>query len=411
MGKLTRVTDVTIRKAKPRGTAYKITVGEGLYLQITPSGGKLWRQRYRFNKREKTLSLGQFPAIGLAEARQLRDNARKQLANGLDPSAVKRAEKVSRGGSESFEVLAREWHEKRLPTWAESTAMDAIQRLEKNIFPYLGQRPARDISSPELLAVLRRMESRGAHETAKRTRSLCSQIFKYGVASGLCETDPSAALQGALTKAASKSFAAIVEPRGVGQLMRSIDSFEGTLTVQIALKLSPLLAVRPGELRHAVWGEIDLDDRLWTIPALKMKKRRDHLVPLSRQAVELFRELRPVTDRGRDSFCFPSIRGRGRPMSENTVNSALRRLGYAKEEVTAHGFRSMFSSLLNDQGWDSRWIELQLAHVKGGVAGRYNRALHLDDRQKMLQHWSDYLDQLKSGVAENVVNLKSRKVA
>ena len=209
----------------------------------------------------------------------------------------------------------------------------------------------------------------------------------------------------------SKSFAAIVEPRGVGQLMRSIDSFEGTLTVQIALKLSPLLAVRPGELRHAVWGEIDLDDRLWTIPALKMKKRRDHLVPLSRQAVELFRELRPVTDRGRDSFCFPSIRGRGRPMSENTVNSALRRLGYAKEEVTAHGFRSMFSSLLNDQGWDSRWIELQLAHVKGGVAGRYNRALHLDDRQKMLQHWSDYLDQLKSGVAENVVNLKSRKVA
>ena len=204
MGKLTRVTDVTIRKAKPRGTAYKITVGEGLYLQITPSGGKLWRQRYRFNKREKTLSLGQFPAIGLAEARQLRDNARKQLANGLDPSAVKRAEKVSRGGSESFEVLAREWHAKRLPTWAKSTAADAIQRLEKNIFPYLGQRPARDISSPELLAVLRRMESRGAHETAKRTRSLCSQIFRYGIASGRCETDPSTALQGALTKAVSK---------------------------------------------------------------------------------------------------------------------------------------------------------------------------------------------------------------
>jgi integrase len=398
--------DTAIKKARPREKQYKIYDEKGLYCLVTPAGGKLWRLKYRFGGMEKTLSIGKYPDISLKIARTYRDEARSLLAQSIDPSAAKQAEKVAEAGKDSFEAIAREWHGRQLNAWAESTAKDAIQRLEKNIFPFIGGRGANDITPPELLAVLRRMESRGAHETAKRVRALCGQVFRYAISTGRCERDPAADLQGALTKVVPSHFAAVTDPAGVGQLLRAIDGFEGTLTVQIALKLSPLLAVRPGELRHAQWSEFDLDKALWSIPAEKMKKRRDHLIPLSAQALILLEEIRPLTDRSNGSFVFPSIRTRSRPMSENTINAALRRLGYSKEQMTAHGFRSMFSTILNEQGWSPDWIEMQLAHSpKDAVRSAYNRAAYMDERTKMMQHWADYLDGLRADNENRVVSI------
>ena len=391
------VTDITVKNAKPKDRPYKMPIGDGLVLEVRPNGGKWWRLRYYFESREKMLSLGVYPAVTLKDARQRRDDARKLLANGVDPSQARKAGKALVAQEvESFEIIAREWHERHKATWTESTAKTNIFRLERDIFPHLGNRPIKDITAPEILAALRRVESRGADETARRLRTLCGQVFRYAVATGKCERDPASDLRGALTKAKPKSFAAITDPREVAGLLRAIDGYSGSPETLAALRLAPLTFVRPGELRRAEWAEFDLEAAQWRIPAEKMKMRDAHIVPLSRQAVAVLEELKPLTGSGR--YLFPSERTNDRPMSENTVNAALRRLGYARDEMTGHGFRAMASTLLHEKGWPSDVIERQLAHAeRNKVKAAYNRAGHMAERRKMMQAWADYLDALKAG--------------
>ena len=283
---------------------------------------------------------------------------------------------------------------KGAPAWAERHAFTVIRRLELNIFPWLGNRPVKLITAPELLSVLRKIEGRGAIETAHRIKQVCGQIFRYAIATGRAERDPSADLRGALASTKPKSMAAITDPKKIGGLLRAIDGYDGHITTKCALRLAPLVFVRPGELRHAEWTEIDLEKAEWKIPAHKMKMKLPHIVPLSRQAVEVLMEIKPITDDGR--YIFPSLRSTVRPMSNNTVNAALRRMGYAKDEMTGHGFRAMASTILHEQGWPSDVIERQLAHSEGNsVKAAYNHAQHLPERRKMMQEWADYLDALK----------------
>lgn len=397
------LTDVKVRNAKTGEKSRKLTDERGLYLLIAPSGGKWWRFDYRFAGRRKTLSLGTYPDVSLKQARQRRDDAREQVAAGIDPSQARKAKKLAQASAESFEAIAREWHTKFSPNWSDSYATKVMSRLEANIFPWLGKKPAGEIEPPELLAVLRRMESRGAVDTARRVRMHCGQVFRYAVATGRAQRDPAADLKGAIVPPKPKHFATITDPKAVGALLRAIDAFTGQFATQCALRLAPLLFVRPGELRHAEWAEIDLDANEWRIPESKMKMRVAHIVPLSDQAVAILKELHPLTGRGR--YVFPSVRSIKRPMSENTLNAALRRLGYVKDEITPHGFRAMASTLLHEQGWPSDVIERQLAHGEPNrVKAAYNRAQHLPERRRMMQAWADYLDALRED--KNVINLR-----
>jgi len=329
------LTDVGIRNAKPGDKPRRLFDGGGLYLEVAPSGGKWWRLKYRFEGKEKRISLGVYPDVGLKEARKRRDEARKQLANDIDPGAHRKAVKAARaaaraeGAANCFEVVAREWFAKYSTGWVPSHANRTLRRLEANVFPWIGERPIAEVTAPELLAVLRRFEERGALESAHRAKSNCGQIFRYAIATGRAERDPSQDLRGALPPPAKKNHAFIKEPKAVGALLRAIDGYDGYFVTKCALQLAPLVFVRPGELRHAEWSEIDLDAAEWRIPAEKMKMRETHIVPLARQSVAILRELRPLTGTGR--YLFPSVRSAARPMSENTVNAALRRLGYAKE--------------------------------------------------------------------------------
>ena len=404
------LTDSTIRNAKPgitpagKPTAkpYKMGDAGGLYLEVTPSGGKLWRLKYRFGGKEKRLALGAYPVVTLKAARERAIEARRLLADGVDPAQAK----AKAAGAHSFEAVAREWHAKFAPTWTAAHAARIITRLELNVFPWIGARPIAEITAPELLAVLRRIEARGRLETAHRAHQNCGAVFRYAVATGRAERDPSGDLRGALPPATKRHHAAIVEPRAVAELLRAIDGYTGSLVTACALKLAPLVFVRPGELRRAEWVEIDLDAAEWRIPADKMKMREPHVVPLSRQAVAILRELQPLTGRGR--YVFPGARSAARPMSENTVNAALRRLGYDKDTMTGHGFRSLASSILHEQGWPSDIIERQLAHAeRNKIKAAYNRAQHLPERRRMMQAWSDYLDSLRAGGA--VVLIRRRK--
>jgi integrase len=397
MPKSSQLTDIAVKNAKPGPKPYKLKDERGLFLEVRPNGGRWWRLRYFFTGKEKMLSLGVYPDVSLKDARERRDEARKLLASGVDPSQARKDGKtLSLEQAETFEAIAREWHARMASSWTEQTAMTNIGRLELDIFPYLGARPIKQIAAPDVLAALRRVESRGAEETARRLRTLCGQVFRYAVATGKCERDPAADLRGALTKAKPKNFASITDPREVAGLLRAIDDYTGSPETLAALQLAPLTFVRPGELRHAEWAEINLDAAEWRIPAEKMKMRDAHIVPLSRQAVSVLQGLHPLTGQGR--YCFPSERTKDRPMSENTVNAALRRMGYGKEEMTGHGFRSMASTLLHEQGWQSDVIERQLAHAeRNKVKAAYNRAGHLPERRKMMQAWADYLDALKSG--------------
>ncbi len=389
------LTDTAIRQAKPAIKAQKLFDEKGLFLLVSPGGGKWWRLKFRFSGKEKLLSLGTYPEVGLKEARERRDKARKLVANGIDPSQAKKEKRAAENVT-TFGTVAGEWFEKFSPSWTPKGAKDVWSRLEKNIFPYLADRPIREITAPELLAVIRRIESRGAIETARRQLQKCGQIFRYAVACGLAERDPASDLRGALAPTLSKHHASQTEPKAVAELLRSIEGYKGSFVVLCALKLAPMLFVRPGELRHAEWVEIDLDAKEWRIPAHKMKMREQHIVPLSRQAVEILRELHPLTGSGK--YVFPSIRTPARPMSENTVNAALRRMGYTKDEMTGHGFRSMASTLLNEQGWNRDAIERQLAHAeRDNVRAAYNFAEHLPERRKMMQAWADYLEALKAG--------------
>jgi len=345
--------------------------------------------------KEKSLSLGTYPDISLKTARQRRDEARTLLAKGIDPSVVRKAQQFQQ--DQTLEGVAREWVSKRSPSWAKSHSSAIISRLEKWVFPWFGTRAIDEVSAAELLAMLRRIEERGRLETAHRVRGYCSQIFRYAIATQRAERDVAADLRGALQSAIKRHHAAITEPKALGALLRAIEGFECTFVVACALRLTPLLLVRPGELRHMEWGEVDLQAGLWTIPGQKMKMGRVHSVPLAHQTLIILDELEPLT--GRERYVFPSNRGRGRPMSENTVNAALRRLGYSKDEVTAHGFRATARTLLDEVlGERPDIIEHQLAHAVRDPNGRaYNRTAHLPERRQMMQRWADYLDSLREG--------------
>ena len=363
-------------------------------MEVTPAGGKLWRFKYRFNGKYKTLSIGKYPLVSLAEARERLREAKKQLADGVDPSAAKRERKLNQ--EKVFETVALEWWQAKRGKWSEGHANLVWQRLEKNVLPWLKSRPVTELTTRELLEVLKRVEARGAIETSRRIGQILNQIFIFAVAAGYCENNPASNLNLALKETKTRHMPAITDPDAIGALLRAIDSFQGTFVVRQALRLAPLVFVRPGELRKAEWEDFDLDGALWTIPAHKMKMKRDHLVPLSRQAVEILRELEPLTGDGR--YVFPSVRTKARPISENTLNAALRRLGYSKDEMVAHGFRTMASTRLHELGWRSEVIELQLAHAdKNTVRGVYNRAEYLEERRRMMQAWADYLDSLKAG--------------
>ncbi len=393
------LTDTKVRNAKPKSKQIKLFDGNGLFILVSPTGGKWWRFKYRFGGKEKLLSLGTYPEVSLAQARERRDAARKQLANGIDPSQARKAIKASRAKDENtFEVVAREWHSKYTPSWTPGHAKMILRRLELNIFPWLGGRPIADIKAPELLMALRRIESRGAVESAHRVKIICGQVFRYAVATGRAERDPSADLRGALPPARSKHLAAITDPEKVAGLLRAIDGYQGSFVTRCALRLAPLLFVRPGELHHMEWSEIDLDAAEWNIPAGKMKTRLSHLVPLARQAVEILREIQPLTGAGR--YVFPSPRTAERPMSNNAILSALRRMGFDKDEMTGHGFRAMARTILDEVlQVPPHLIEHQLAHKVRDPLGRaYNRTKHLPERRKMMQTWADYLDGLKAGV-------------
>lgn len=390
------LSQVKCKNAKAKSRTYRLFDEKGLYLEVTPKDQKWWRLKYRFNGKEKRISLGVFPEVGLKEVRDLRDDARKHLRNNVDPSAIRKARNLSNtlADDSSFEVIAREWHAKQSSVWSESYSVDVMQRMERNAFPVIGQTPIQEITATGILEMLRLMEKRGLRETTHRIRAITSQIFRYAIVTGRADRDPAVDLVGSLAPRKRKHFSTITDPDKIGQLLRAINGYEGEFVTRIALRLAPYVFVRPGELRRAEWSEIDFKDKLWRIPADKMKKGVAHIVPLALQSISLLKEIQNVTGNGR--YIFPSIRTPLRPMSENTVNAALRRLGYQKEEMTGHGFRAMASTRLNEMGWKSDIIERQLAHTeKNMVRAAYNHAEYLSERRKMMREWADYLDSLE----------------
>lgn len=385
------------------GKPFKITDEKGLYLLVKPQAdgwGKWWRFKYRFGGKEKSLSLGTYPDTGLLQAREKRDAARKQIADGIDPGENRKAVKSSKAESagNSFEVIAREWGSKKVETWAEKNNRSK-RMLERNIFPWLGSKPITNILPKDILECLRRVENRGTIETAHRSLQICGQVFRYAVATGRADRDITPDLRGALPPSKGEHFAAITEPKLVAELLRAIDGYQGSLPSVCALKLAPMVFVRPGELRAAEWQHIDLDVKEWRY--FVSKTAVQHIVPLSSQAVKILEELHPLTGHGR--YIFPSERTpRGdRCMSENTLNAALKRLGYGKDVMTAHGFRAMARTILDEVlGFRPDFIEHQLAHAVKDPNGRaYNRTAHLPERHRMMQQWADYLDGLKSGAS------------
>ncbi len=388
------LTDTAIRNLKPSPKACKLFDGGGLFLLVKPNGARLWRMKYRVDGREKLISFGQYPDVPLKSARERRDEARRQLAAGVDPSAKRQAERAAH--ADTFEAIAREYLELKAKSLSARTYAKKLGRFEAFAFPYIGKLPIKAITAVQLLTALRRVEERGKHETAHRVRAECGEVFRYAVATGRAERDPTTDLRGALAPVVVRNHPAITEPLKIGQLLRAIDGYEGQPATECAFKLLPLVFVRPSELRCAEWAEIDLESAEWRIPGSRMKMREQHIVPLSRQAVALLRELQPITGAGR--YLFPSLRTTERPISNNTLNAALRRLGYSGDEMVSHGFRSMASTCLNEQGWHPDLIELQLAHAeRNKVRAAYNRATRLAERRKMMQAWADYLDGLRAG--------------
>ncbi len=395
-----------IGKAIKTGSGGKKYDERGLYLLLKPQGercGAWWRLKYRYGGKERGISLGVYPTVTLKRAREKRDEQKALLADGVNPSVQRRAEKLSQ--ALTFELIAGEWLELQAKKLAETTLAKARWMLDSFILPEIGSSAIGQITAPQILAALRKIEAKGAHETAQRAMQKCSQVFRYAIATGRAERDPTVDLRGALTPVVTVNRAAVTDPGKVGALLRAIDGYVGQPTTQAALKLAALLFVRPGELRAAEWQEIDLEAAEWRIPGARMKMGEQHIVPLAGQAVEILKSLHALTGYG--LYVFPSLRSGARPMSQNTLNAALRRLGYSSDEMTAHGFRAMASTLLNEQGFPPDVIELQLAHAeRNKTRGAYNRAVRLKDRRKLMQKWADYLDALKSG--GNVVPLKRR---
>jgi integrase len=391
-----RLSTAKIQNATAQKKTVRLFDGRGLYLEIAPTGSRWWRFKYRFAGMEKRISLGVYPDVGLKKARDRRDEMRKLVADGIDPSAARKQQKLMAldATANTFEAVAREWFEKHSANWEASYSVKLLARLEANVFPWLGDRPIRDIKPPELLSVLRRVESRGVLETAHRLMNYCGNIYRYAVATGRAERDISSDLRGALPPSTPQHHASVTDPEGVAALLRAIDGYRGSNVTRYALQLAPLVFVRPGELRKAEWNEVDFEAGEWRIPAERMKMKTKHIVPLSSQAVAILRTLQPLTGKGH--YVFPGARSRERCMSENTVNGALRRLGWSGSEMTGHGFRSMASTLLNEQGWNRDAIERQLAHTeRNSIRAAYNYAEHLPERRRMMQAWSDYLDGLK----------------
>lgn len=404
------LTDTAIRKAKPQAKPVKLRDGGGLYLLLNPSGSRWWRWDYRrpVTAKQNTLSLGTYPDTGLADARAKHAEARKLLAAGIDPGEQRKAEKAAgaeRAGN-SFEVIAREWLAKQ--GWVPGYKDKVAAWMQNDVFPYIGARAVAELAAPDFLRVARRIEERGAIESAHRIMQNCGQVMRYAIATGRADRNPVADLKGALSAPKGAHHAAIIHPGELGGLLRAIETYAGDPVTRAALKLSALLFVRPGELRHAEWAEIDLDAAEWNIPASKMKMREPHLVPLCEQAVAILRELQALTGRGQ--YVFPGGRSASRPLSNNAVNGALRRMGFDKETMTAHGFRATARTMLDEVlGFRPDYIEHQLAHAVKDANGRaYNRTSHLPERRKMMQAWADYLDNLREG--GNVIPI-TRKAA
>jgi integrase len=403
------LTALDVKQAKPTDKPRKLADGGGLYLLVNPNGSKWWRWAYRFGGKEKTLSMGIYPETSLAEAREKHANARKLLAGGIDPSAERqdakrRAAETQQAAVDTFEAVTRVWLEQVRPGLAEVTMSKNVWIFETFLFPEIGQLPLAAVSPRVLLDVLRKIEKDGKAETARRAKIKAGQVFRWAILEGMTETDPTGALRGAIKRVKHKHHAAITDPAKIGQLLRDIADFSGQPITHAALRLAPLVFVRPGELRAAEWPEFDLDGGMWRIPGERMKMKQPHLVPLSSQAVAVLRELFALTGNGR--YVFPSLRGASRHMSENTINLALRSLGYDGDTMTGHGFRAMASSRLNELGWNADAIERQLAHAESNeVRAAYSHgAKYLEERQRMMQAWANYLDGLREG--GNVVAIR-----
>ena len=393
-----KLNDVAVRKAKPEAKPYKMADGGGMYLEVTPNGSKYWRLKYRIDGKEKKLALGVYPDVSLALARERRDDARKQLAQGIDPGEIKKVKKAAGAekAANSFEVVAREWLASHMANKAASHRDKVIRRFELYLFPWIGSKPIADITAPQVLEVVRRIEKLGILETAHRTLQTCGQVFRYAVQTGRTIRDVTADLKGALPPTITKHMASFTDPKQVAGLLRAIDGFSGTFPVQCALKIAPMLFVRPGELRQAKWADIDLDAGEWRY--LVSKTKTDHLVPLPTQAVQILRELHPLSGHG--VWVFPGGHSPLKPMSESAINAALKRMGYdTKTQITGHGFRAMARTLLHERmDIDPHIIEHQLAHkVPDALGAAYNRTKFIEQRKEMMQLWADYLDKLKSG--------------
>lgn len=395
------LSDVQVRNAKPKEQDYKLSDGYGLFLLITPTGGKLWRLDYRIGDKRKTMALGQYPAVSLADARQRREDARKLLANGQDPAVVKKAvqEAAAVAAATTFESVAAEWFGKRKPEWVESHVVSIKGRLDNYILPAFGNKPIAEVTAADVRTMLLKIEARGTVEAAKRVKVICGQVFRYAVAHDLVAHDPSAALKPSelFRKVEKRHFAAVTDPKELAPLLRSIDGYSGSVESRCALRLLPMLLMRPGELRHLEWSEIDVDAAQISIRAEKMKMRSAHVVPLSGQALAILEEIRPLNGHGK--YVFPSTRSAERPISDNTLNACFRRMGYDNDTVTAHGFRATARTILDEVlGFRPDIIEHQLAHAVKDPNGRaYNRTAFINDRRLMMQAWADYLDELKAG--------------
>lgn len=394
--------------AKPREKAYKLADGAGLYLEVVPSGSRYWRMKYRFNGKEKRMAFGVYPAVSLSQARALRDEAKKKLAEGIDPSFAKKEEKLVRDVqlNNTFQSVALEWHGTKVRRWSEGYASDILEAFNKDIFPYIGQQPVNEIKPLVLLNVLRRMESRGATEKAKKVRQRCSEVFRYAIVTGRAEYNPAADLTSAMSGHESKHYPFLTVEE-LPDFFKALSGYTGSPLVVLAARLLILTGVRTGELRGAFWSEFDLEKAVWEIPAERMKMKRPHLVPLSTQALEIVQQLKVMT--GQYPLVFPGRNDPRKTMSEASINQVFKRIGYTGK-VTGHGFRHTMSTILHEQGYNTAWIETQLAHVdKNSIRGTYNHAQYLDGRREMLQWYADYIDSLEQG--GNVVHGTFGKVS
>jgi len=394
------LTDIAIKNAKPGAKATRLSDGDGLYLVIAPNGSKpskLWRLRFTFQGKEGMISLGKYPAVGLKDARERRDAAQKQLVNGINPSEARKEQKAGvLQESLTFETVAREWHSEANAPHTGGHQARVIRDLERDVFPLLGAKPVASVSPHEILATVKKIVERGAPESARRILQNIGAVYRYAVLNLICPHDPSSVLRGAIPPPKSRHYATLTDTRDVAGLLRAIDTYRGSQLTKAALMLLAYTFVRPGEIRHAEWAEIDLEAREWRIPAGKTKMNALHIVPLAKQALDILDAIRPWTGHGK--YVFPSVRSQDRAMSSNTLNAALRRLGYTKDEICSHGFRAMASTMLNELGYNKDWIERQLAHgERDKIRASYNHAEYLAERRKMLDFWADHLDGLKAG--------------